>query len=363
MNKYKELYIKNYLLNRGWSLEREGNMFSYYSPPTEMGLPIDYRIEIPRLINKRTGFDNYISNLINEIAYLFPNESNIEDLKILFSKENSILKYRIFDADNREGSISFQKHLESLEGFKKVLSKAVIFTATNKPIFGEAKFEVDSYLNRCRSLQTEKGSFVTRLEIPNDTIYSSVSKIDTADVNNKLFDTIEYIDNNIFDAKNIIVVNENYIQDISNILNYELFYEIKNLYFKTKINNIEYQLSSRNKTRKVETERVQNSIPFFNKYLRDLKDLLMEVIPLEAVGFVKKLSSLSPLNSTHNEIILDAEISGNRETIKIILRSDEYIEAIEAHKNEWLISVKGKARQSKNMLIIKELKEFKVLKI
>ena len=362
MSIYKEIYIRNYFLSRGWKLQREGNLFAYFSPPQNIGLPQDYLLELPKTSQNQKGFDNYIERLIEDIIFTLPSESNEEDLKILFSKENSILKYRIFDFDSKDGTISFQKHIDSLESFKKVLSQAVIFTATKKPIFGDAKYEVEGYLNRCRTLQTEKGSYVTKLEIPNDTIYTTFSKIETEKINTKLFDTLEYIEENIFNAKSKLIITENYLQDISYILNYELFNSIKNIYTKSHINNLEFQLSSNSSIRKVETERVQKSIPYFSKYLSEIKKILLDLVPLEAIGYIKKLSSLSPLHSTRNEVIIDAEVSGNTETIKIILRSEEYIEAIEAHKNEWPIRVKGKAQQNKNMLTIKELEEFEIRK-
>ena len=289
-------------------------------------------------------------------------ELNQDDLKILFTKEHSILKYRIFDADTADGSISFQKHIDSLEVFKKVLSQAVTFTTTSKPIFGNAKSEVETYLNRCRSLQTEKGSYVTKLEIPNSDIYSAINKVDSKTINNKLFDVLEYIEEDIFKPKYKLDISENYIQDVSNILNYELFYSIKELYVKPELNNIEFQLSSVDCSRKIETRMVQKRIPYFNKYLREVKQLLLNLIPLEAIGTVNRLTSQSPKYSNKNEVIIEADLANNKEKIKVILNSEEYNEAIEAHKNEWKIKVKGVARQNRNMIYLKDLEHFEVVK-
>jgi hypothetical protein len=131
---------------------------------------------------------------------------------------------------------------------------------------------------------------------------------------------------------------------------------------KPELNNIEFQLSSTESFRRVETTMVQKRIPYFNKYLREVKKLLLELIPLEATGSVKRLASPSPLHSKKNEVIIEAEFANSRESIKVILNSDEYIEAIEAHKNEWTIKIKGTARQSKNMIYVKELEHFEVIK-
>ncbi|HRE75476.1 MAG TPA: hypothetical protein PK798_02965 [Flavobacteriales bacterium] len=362
MEKYNETYIKNYFLSRNWKISREGNLFFYLKPPNELDFPQDFLLEIPKENGNKESFDNYIRRLISDLSEMLPYDSNVDDLKILFSKEHSILRYRVFDSENKDGTISFQKHIDSLEGFKKVLSQAVTFVSTSKPIFGDAKFEVESYLNRCRSLQTEKGSYITKIEIPNDKIYSAISVLETTEINNKLFDVIEYINKEIFETKSKIKLNENYIQDHKEFINFELFHSLKDIYAKTNINNIEYQLSSNSAFRKVETNRVQPKMKFFNSYLKDLKNLLLDVVPLEAVGYIKRLSSPAPKHSKKNEVLIDAEIGNNKETIKIILRSEEYIEAIEAHKNEWPIKIKGKARESKKILTINELEDFEILK-
>ncbi|WP_448607181.1 hypothetical protein [Paenimyroides ceti] len=363
MSSYKEKLIKEFLISRNWNLIRSGKLFNYFKPPDYLNLPEGFELEIPIFSKEKIGFDNFIEQTINEIIPILNFEANEDDLRILFSKEHSILRYRIFDADNIDGTISFIKHIDSLDIFKKVLSQAVTFTTTSKPIFGNAKLEVESYLNQCRSLQTEKGSYVTKLEIPNIDIYSTINKIETKTINNKLFDVIEYIDQEIFNTKKIIKISENYIQDVSHILNYELFNSVKELYVKPELNNIEFQLSSTESFRKISTTMVQKRIPYFNKYLREIKKILLELIPLEATGIVKRLSSPSPLRSQKNEVIIEAEVANSKEIIKIILNSEEYIDAIEAHKNEWNIKVKGRAKLSKNMIYVKELDNFEVIKI
>lgn len=362
MEKFNETYIKNYFLSRNWQIDREGNLFYYFNPPDELNFPKDFHLEIPKDKGNKESFNNYIRRLISDLSEMLPNDSNTDDLKILFSKEHSILRYRVFDSDNQDGTISFQKHIDSLEGFKRVLSQAVTFVSTAKPIFGEAKLEVESYLNICRSLQTEKGSYITKIEIPNDKIYSAISVLETTKVNNKLFDVIEYINQEVFETKIKLKLNENYIQDNKAFINFELFNSLKDIYAKTKINNIEYQLSSHNSFRKIETNRVQPKMKYFNSYLKDLKNLLLNVIPLDAVGYVKRLSSPAPKHSEKNEVLIDAEIGNNKETIKIILKSEEYIQAIEAHKNEWPIKIKGKVKESKKTLTINELDNFEILK-
>lgn len=362
MNKFNDLYIQNYFESRNWKLIKKSKLFNYYSPPIELNLPSEYFLELPINNHNSQSYDNYISRLINELDQIIPFDSSSDDLNILFSKQNSILRYRVFDSDSVDGTISFKSHIESLDAFRKTLSQAVTFVTTNKPIFGDSVFEVETYLNKCRALQTEKGSYVTKIEIPNDKIYSSFSEFNTSIVNNKLFDVLDFIKEEIFETKTIVKIDEKYIDLNNSYINFELLQSIRDIYSRTNFNNIEYQLSSNNHFRSISTSKVQPRIKSFNVYLRDLKNVLLKIIPLEVTGYIKKLASPSPLKSKKNEITIDVEIANNKETIKIILKSKDYLEAVEAHGNEWAIFVKGKAIQGKYSLTINEPEEFRIIK-
>lgn len=84
MNKFKETYIRNYFQSRGWTLTREGGMFSYFRPPENLSLPEGFEIEIPKDKGNSKGFDNYIKRLIDELIEIFQKDSNYQDLEVLF---------------------------------------------------------------------------------------------------------------------------------------------------------------------------------------------------------------------------------------------------------------------------------------
>lgn len=358
--KYKKQNIYRFLNKRGWEKSQEGDRFTIFLPPASLNLPEDYRLEIPSN-EKLSGFQNYIDGILSVLSDIYENEFVQDDLEILFSKDNSILKFRIFDKETNNGTINFPKYIGSLEAFKKILSQAVTFTITNKPIFGEAKDFVASYLDRCRSLQTEKGSFVTKFQVPNDEIYSTVNKITTSNVNDKLFDVLEFVRHEVLRPDNDYRITEEYVSDHQDYINYELLNSIKNLYQKSQINNAEFLLNSGYSSRTVTTEKVQSRLKYFRSYIRNIKEVLLETEPLETIGFIKSLSSSSPQHSENNEVVIHAEVANTEEKIKITLNSNRYLEAIRAHRNEWAIRVKGKARQYKTMYSIEDLDEFEVI--
>lgn len=362
MNYYKNENIINYLQSRGWKLMKEGNLFFYLKPINELEFPENYILEIPKN-DKSIAFNNYIDRILVDIQLGTSNVNTPDDLKVLFSRDSSILKYRIFDNENSDGTISFQKHIDALDGFKKLLTQTITFVTTGKQIFANSKVEVDFYLKQCKTMQTEKGSYVSKFEIPNNNIQTTVSIIESSKINNKLLDVISFINEEIINPKSEIIVDESYISKNSNFINYELMNALKEIYTKTEINNHEFNLSSNISNRRVLNEKVQPRIKYFNTYLKMLKKCLLSFTPIEVSGRVKQLSSISPSSSKNNQVVLTAEIGNKEENIKLILKSDQYMEALEAHKNEFKIKIKGKAKQGKTQLIVSELENFEVEKL
>lgn len=155
--------------------------------------------------------------LIEDLLIYLPSDENVDELKIIFSENKSIIKYRVFDYENIDGTISFLNYIDSLEIFKKMLSQSVSFVSTKKQIFASSKIESDIYLERCRTLQTEKGSFISKIEVPNDEIYTLISEVDSLEVNNKLFDVIDFAQDQFYSPKKILKSLKTMCQIIKNI--------------------------------------------------------------------------------------------------------------------------------------------------
>jgi hypothetical protein len=356
---FKINLILDYFRSKGWSVKAEGDMFIYLKPSQSLFLPQDFLLEIPKNDNIK-GFDSYINRLIGDFTSIYP-EVNSDELNILFSRDNSIIKYRIFDEDNSDGSIGINKFIDSVESFKNVLYNAVNFTVNKTTIFGQTRSEANEYLKNCRVLQSEKGSYVTRFEIPNKPLHTTFDEVSTDNVNDKLFDVLEFVNEEIFVEANKPKFTENYIQDNQEFLNYELLKSIKNIYSKSSISNVEYTLCTKDYTRDIVTEKVQPKLLYFNNYINELRDLLFELTTFEAKGYIKTLHSNNPIFSNNNEVILDAKHFGIKLEIKFHLRSEEYLEAIDAHKKHLQIKVSGRAKELKTVIHITELETFEVL--
>lgn len=356
---FKIALILDYFISKGWKVKTNGQNFIYLEPPKKLDLPKDFLLEIPN-DDKLKGFDLYINRLISDFTNIYP-EINSDELDILFSRNNSIIKYRIFDPENADGSIEINKFIDSVESFKNVLYNAVNFTVNKRAIFGQTKSEANEYLKNCRVLQSEKGSYINRFEIPNKPLHTTFDDIHTENVNNKLFNVLEFVKEEIFVETNRIKFTENYIEDNKEFLNYELLKSIKNIYSRSHISNVEYTLSTKDYTRDIVTEKAQSKIVYFNHYLNELRDSLFELTTFEARGYIKILQSNNPMSSNYNEVVLDAKRLGIKLPIKFHLRIEEYLDAIEAHKEHLEIKVSGKAKEYKTVIHITELETFEII--
>lgn len=357
--KYRAELILDYFKSRGWRIVGEGAIFYSLIPNINLNLPENFKIEIPKS-SDFSGFDSYISRLIEDLVDLFP-DFDKDELEILFHRKNSIIKFRIFDEENVDGTIRIDKFIESIDAFKNVLYNTVSFTVNKQPIFNQTKIEAKEFLNNCKVLQSQKGSYVTRFEIPDQTLHTTFNEISTENINNKLFDVLEFVQEEILNESKNIDFSETYLNENSSFLNYELLNSIKNIYSKSNISNVEFTLSTVNYERQVTTQKVRSKIPYFDNYLKELKNRLFELTTFKAKGYIKALQSNNPVSSDKNELILDSRKFGFKLDIKFHLRSEEYFEAIEAHKAHKVIYISGKAKEYKTIVHITEIEEFKIL--
>jgi len=357
---YKIELILDYFTSRGWKIKSQGNLFVSLQPNENLNLPKDFELDIPKG-SDISGFNNYISRLISDFVNIFP-EIQDDELKILFSEKSSLIKYRIFDQDNIDGTITLNKFVNSIDTFKNVLEDAVNFTVNKKMIFGQTHTEAAEYFKSCRVMQSVKGSFVNRFEIQSKPLFTTFEQVTTDQINDKLFDVLNFVKEDVLVNINRPNLTENYITDNSEYINYELLKSIKTVYSKSYISNIEYTLEGNNTNRNVVTEKMSSKIVHFDNYLKNLKSTLENLSVFETYGYVTNLNSNNPINSHRNEVILDAKKAGLKKGVKFYLRSEEYLEALEAHKNHHLIKIKGKAKEFKTLITIQELENFEIIK-
>lgn len=335
----KATNITQFLESRGWTISSQSNNFISYAPPFALNLPNGYLFQVPK-DETREGFQEFCQRIISILVDIYEDEFTEDDLAIIFSSRNSVLYFRIADSDTQKGSIKLSRVKLSVEGLYKILQQTVTFISTGNSIFGNAKKEVSQYINSCRYLQTQKGSFVTKIELP--TI--SVNIFDNTLVPDKLFNVLEFIARE-GTTKKISELDENYVVQHSDLINVELYFAIYTILKDAKISSANMSLLTQNETKNFDISRISKKLSHFNQYTKKIKEILLRDVPLEIKGLIYNLNSSDPHKG--GEIIMQTEIANKKEVVKVRLSRKHYEGlAVNAHGNKMEVRVKGIARLS-----------------
>lgn len=347
---YKLGNITNFLKSHGWQIIRQSKVFDVYQPPNNLELPSDFYIEIPNN-QKDRGFNKYVDGLIEILDDVYEDRYVTEDFKIFFISDNSIFSLQIIDRDTQFGSIRLERLKNAFNQVFQSIKQAVVFSVSNKPIFGNAKSEVPQYINICRGRQTEFGSFIVKFELPEN----HLTLMNERSIPNLLFDSIEFL-TQISSEYDLREIDKNFVEQYQAYINIELFEAIIKLYKEAEIQNVTISLDSNTIAKQNYYQNIRDQIGKIQLMVKEIKDILLESVPLETRGIIFKLSSKEIENK--GKVWIEAEIAEERQIIEVQLNSERYKEAVEAHKNGVEVYIKGIAKQMRNKYVIEDLEAF-----
>ena len=352
MRKYRLSNIVNFLTEHGWRLVREGRIFNEYAPPNSLNLE-GFHLDVP-VDERDNGFQKYIHSIVDIITDVYDGTFTADDLETFFSTERNIFSLRMKGYDTQAGSIQLTRFRNAINIFYQSLRQSVVYAITERPIFGQARAEANTYLKACRSKQTAFGSYVLKFELPEN----NMTLFEEKSVPSLLFDAIEFIFTISRDlSRNDI--NEDFVVTYSNIINVELLEAVVKMIKDSRLYEGEIQLHSFNKNKTLEIELEKPQIKKMEEMVADIKEILLKRIPLEVQGIIVRLASREVEQT--GRIWMEIEVGEEIRKLEVVLSSDNYKDAVEAHKNGREVYVKGIAQELRVKLLIEELEIFKVI--
>ena len=359
LRNYRLEYLDRFLCSRGWRSAETKGIYQFYAPPKELELPQEYRLEVPK-DEQVKGFNYYIDSVVDVIVDLYDHQVLREDLEVMLTTDNSILSFQIIDYDTKTGTIEFPRLVKSYSACLRVLRDTVSFVSTGLQIFAQAKDETEQFLSLCRGLQTQKGSYVTRIELPNYHMSFLFQEIDTKEIINKTIGAIDFFDKEVL-TTNLNKIDREYVLSNSLFLNIELLTSIKNLLKMANIRKANIRLLNNDIDRNIKFDRINNAkIIHSEQYIKLAKEILLKEEPTEVIGKVVRLYSQAPQSSNKNKIELEAYLGFEKTKVEVVLDSENYQLAINAHGEELTVKVVGMAIQKKDSLYIPQPQSFSV---
>lgn len=352
MRRYNLQSIENFLKSHGWSIVGEEQLFVEYAPPKQLNLD-GYSIDIPKS-DKDRGFNKYINSLLDTFVDVYVDRFTKEDLATVFQTDKNLFAIKVEGHDTALGTLQLTRFRNSVNTFYQSLRQSVVYAVTHQPIFGKARSEANTYLKACRSKQTAFGSYVLKYELPEN----NLSLFSERSVPIVLFDAMNFLIT-ISNELNEEDITESFVVGNSNVINVELLESLVKLYKDSRLYNATIQLDSQNYSKEFSITTDKAKIKKMERMVKDIKEILLKRIPLEVEGTIIRLASREVEET--GKIVMEVEIGEEWFKLEVLLESNDYKKAVEAHKLSQEVYVKGIAQELRHKYLIEELQEFKVI--
>lgn len=354
--------IIDFLINRGWQKNGLRTKYDLLLPPAHLNFEPSYRLYI---YNKH-GYTDYEKETIKTLGIVSQiyNE-DMDELVSIVVEDRQILSLHIENENitNARPSIPFFDKLIHVS--KELLQEVANFSVIKQPHFFEKREEAERYLNYCNFFKNDKGSLITKIQLPNKEEIKERNlfnePITGSEINKKLIDVTAFINNEIITANNFepedefLLANKEFVSvNISNKLK-DLYVGIDYADIDISLNGVvEKQTTS---VKELNKEKVEN-LGRFSKTVREkMKEILTED---NIYGKIIQLSS-KDIEGDKNSIIIESEIKKVKSKIVIQLSADDYQVAVEAHKTNKTVLVKGTLEKNKTSYKVTELQQFQTL--
>lgn len=360
MNHYllKSKIIQQFLEYRGWEKRSHASKFIRFAPPSELGMNESYSLIVPT--NEKApdykDFSRKITNIISEIY-------SISEVKLLtvFANESTILSFRLEDKKTADGSIHLKVLDQVLEKTRKTLLDVASATSLNSPFVEHRTIESSTYYENCKYLQTEHGSFVTNIELPTKIMLKenclfTGKQLVAENINVRLSEYFTFVVDDVFGENNTIY-SDQFFEDNQNFLSVQVLEDISELLKKTNCENVHFGFLSKSYQKDISaTALTDDKHKLLSNYIKFVKEKIESDVKIDVQGKIVELRSRNP-ESDKNYIVVSSNFKDQAIILAMHLNNVDYQTAIQAHKNNREIKIKGFAKRMKTQYKITKLEK------
>jgi hypothetical protein len=337
--------IITYLTSRGWTVIRDTDQFLTLSPPQESDLPAEYSLVVPKTTD-HSDFTRYYNTLLQIFSDFY--EFTHQGFDALLGKDETILRVRIYDQDTVDGKINFVRFEGFIERLRAIITDTASFVIDKSLLSARTPAEAQRYLNKCNFLQTEKGSYVTNIQLPSNELIKDAElfergQVFAEEINEKLMSVLDFVSTTIF-TNAIGEITDDYIIEREGVLNLKLLKDIETFYEKSDIRNVEFSLHTIQETKKVETVDVtKQQIKYLHDFIEEVGKRGFETKDVTVRGQIERLFSKDP-EGNKNTITMPGLLDGMPVVAKASLDSEIYKKALQAHGIKEWVTITGEAK-------------------
>jgi hypothetical protein len=352
-----------FLEQQAWVPRRETNGLIFYYPPDNLGIKGKFSLAVP--IEGRSGAIKALEASADMLAQLY-GFARVGDLLSRMTSTVELaqpvrLSARFIDLSTSNDTLP----LASLAGYATNMCQGLYRGAKFKLGIEskENQLLAQQFVNECKFLQTERGSFITSVEVPAYLLKQSDlfggEELTSAQVCSSIFLGLQFISQRILND-DLPFDSEEILGDTISLFDVELLESISEVVISPEIETIEFGLQAGGSARKISTgkltgskkERLRDYCAFVKKLMRGESDM-------DVKGTIVELRSRDP-EGNKNYIRVVADFYGDRTFISAALSNEQYQLAVEAHRKKQFVRLVGHGMRLKTQIRMTELKDFEI---
>lgn len=354
--------LRHFLNEAGWREGRQAKGLTFFYPPKSLGIQGKYSVALPEGTAKQ-GVGNLLYGTVDSLVEIYGYGSLADLLNRAASLSDLSLPTRFItrfiDGTTRRGVMplsSLASYASNIEAGLYRSAKFKLGTETK-----ETNLIAQRFVKDCLFMQTEQGSFIAKVEVPNTVLRQGDlfgdGPLDSTEVCSSLFSAIQFLNDRIL-RDDASFESQEILGSVISLFNVELLESLTKVMVGTDMETIDFSLEVGTQVRTSSTgwlsDDRKNRLKDFLNFIRDQ---LLGEDDLDVSGSIVELRSRDP-DGNKNYIRVVSIFHGDRTFISATLSNEQYREALDAHRNKRQVRLRGNGTRLKTQIRLTEVTEF-----
>jgi hypothetical protein len=357
--------LRAFLIDDGWRLGRQARGVTFFHAPEKLGIQGKYSVALPDTpTNAGGGTLLYeVANSLSEI-YGYGSVGELLNKAAALSGEEkpTHIVTRFIDDSTQSGAIPLIALTAYIDNMVTGLYRSAKFKLGDDS--KETKFIAQRFAKECLFLQTERGSFVTKVEVPHLVLKQGdlfgAQPLVSTEVCSSLFSALEFLNENILRSDDSFD-EQRTLEDSLALFDVELLESLTNALIEPEMHAIEFSFLVGAQVRTSSTgplseERKARLKDFFNF----VRSQLRGENNLDVTGQIVELRSRDP-EGNKNYIRVVSDYRGDRTFLSATLTNEQYQLALDAHRAKRQVRLQGNGTRLKTQIRLTEIIEFSTI--
>jgi hypothetical protein len=362
-NGLKQLYA--FLNRHRWDVVSERGPFVLYSAPRALEIEPSFRLAVPSR-SDLPDFNRAFESTVTLLADVYGQSP--ETLLTALREDSTILSVRIFDDEVGDGTISLDKFDALVRRMKGIVLNAANAVVDDDPLTAQISAVAEMYVRQCSFMQTQRGSFIARVQLPSSTVRGQphlfeVPSVHGIEVTQRVRSALLFITDEVIAPAKLSYDDTSIDQQIEHhgdVMNVRLLKSLAKLFEETGLGRWNFSFVNEELLTMIAPERITMAkVQQTNAYIKRIEYRLKQSSLVETSGMVVQLQSKNP--SRDNNMVRMEVFFGHRQVNLLVqVNRDDYTTAVRAHMSGKIVRVKGHARKMQTQQRIDYPEIFKI---